>query len=129
MKPEPSELTRRGEGVWSFCPFCPCLALPAPVLEEFLEELLKRRTRRQLWHGAAASQIDRLLGGNVDHGVNDLFGHVGNALRPARRGRDQKAGQAMAAAVKRAKPARPTGFIKRKKVRPWASCLLRIRFL
>ena len=43
-KPEPSELTRRGErfGAWLRA------ALAAAVLEELLEELLERRARRQL---------------------------------------------------------------------------------
>src|SRR5262249_5833165 len=51
--------------------------LAAPILEEFLEELLKWRPRRQLRHRTAIiSQIDRLLGRNIDHGVYDLFRHV-----------------------------------------------------
>jgi hypothetical protein len=59
--------------------------LTAPILEEFLKELLERRTRRQLWHGATASEINGLLGRDVDHGVYDLFGHISYPLRPASR--------------------------------------------
>ena len=62
----------------------------AVVLEEIVEEFLERRTRRQFRHrapiaaGGAAFGFDRLRGRDVDHRVDHLLGHIGNAVGAAR---------------------------------------------
>jgi hypothetical protein len=64
------------------------------VLEEIVEELLKRRARRQLRHGApalaAALGLDGLRGRDVDHGVDDFLGDIGDALGASRQSRHRQ---------------------------------------
>ena len=55
----------------------------APVLEEFVEKLLHRRTRRQIGQPAHAG-VDLLRRRDVDDGVDHLFGNVGDVFRSAR---------------------------------------------
>src|SRR5581483_11492488 len=57
--------------------------LAAAVLEKLLEELLEGRAGRQLRHCVAA-QIHGLLGRDIDDGVDDLLGNVGDAFGPTR---------------------------------------------
>ena len=63
----------------------PWSALAAAVLEEFLEELLHRRTRRQIGH-VAELRVHLLRRRNVDHRIDHLFGDVGDIFRSPRRG-------------------------------------------
>ena len=79
MKPEPSELIRRGVSIR-------VAALAAMVLEELVEEFFHRRARRQVGH-LLGVRIDLLRRRNIDHRVDDLFGDVGDVVRTARRGR------------------------------------------
>src|SRR5207302_1921616 len=62
-------------------------ARPPAVLEEVVEELLKRRTRRQLRHRALAVALglDGLRRRDVDHCVDHLLRHVGDAFGATRR--------------------------------------------
>ena len=83
MKPEPSELTRRGASIRIVA------ALAAVVLEEFVEELLHRRAGRQVGQVVDA-RVDFLRRRNVDDGVDDLFGDVGDVVRTARRRRPRR---------------------------------------
>ena len=93
MKPEPSEVTRRGAvGIIAVV----VAALAAVLLEEIVEKFLHRRTGRQIGH-AADARINLLRGRNIDHGVDHLLGDVGDVLRaPAAAGR---AGRTKIAAV------------------------------
>ena len=93
IKPEPSELTRRGERLGAVV-----AALAAAVFEELLEELLERRAGRQVRHRRVA-RLDLLRGGDVDHRVDHLFGDVGNIFRPARQLGVARVGSASAAAA------------------------------
>ncbi len=59
-------------------------ALAVVVLEELVEELLHRRAGRQIGQLVGA-RVDFLRRRNIDHGVDDLLGDVGDAVRTARR--------------------------------------------
>src|SRR5262249_22317657 len=62
------------------------IATAAPaILEEVIEELLERRTGRQVRHRAAAAGVDGLRGRDVDDGVDHLLGDISDVFRPASR--------------------------------------------
>ena len=61
------------------------VALAVVVLEEFVEKLLHRRAGRQIGQFADV-RVDLLRRRNVDHGVDHLFGDIGDVLGSARRG-------------------------------------------
>ena len=86
MKPEPSELTRRGVSIRIVA-----VALAVVVLEELIEELLHRRAGRQIGQFVDA-RIDLLRRRDIDDGVDHLLGDVGDVVRPARRRRAAPAG-------------------------------------
>ena len=77
MKPEPSELIAARRVVLIVA------ALAAVVLEEFVEELLHRRARRQIGQFLGA-RVDLLRRRNIDHRIDHLFGDVGDVVRTAR---------------------------------------------
>ena len=61
------------------------VALAVVVLEEFVEKFLHRRAGRQIGQ-VADVRVDLLRCRNVDHGVDHLFGNVGDVLGSPRRG-------------------------------------------
>ena len=65
------------------------VALAVVVLEELVEELFHRRARRQIGQLVGA-RVDFLRCRNVDDGVDDLLGDVGDGVRTARRRRSRR---------------------------------------